>query len=65
MAKGFSIAPNQSDNTRQELYKIEEECTSGWQEYKTGLTKAQTVAEHQFLINEGYAPSRIKITRIQ
>ena len=60
MAKGFSQKSNQS-----ELYKIEEECTSGWQEYKTNLTKEQTEAEYQFLINEGYAPSRIKITRLQ
>ena len=60
MAKGFSPKPNQ-----QELYRIEEEGTSGWQEYKTNLTKEQTEAEYQFLINEGYAPSRIKITRLQ
>ncbi len=60
MAKGFSPKPNQP-----ELYRIEEECTSGWQEYKTDLTKEQTEAEYQFLINEGYPPSRIKITRLQ
>jgi len=60
MAKGFSQKPNQP-----ELYKIEEECTSGWQEYKTNLTKEEVTAEYEFLINEGYAPSRIKITRIQ
>jgi hypothetical protein len=60
MAKGFSVKPNQP-----ELYRIEEECTSGWQEYKTNLTKEQTEAEYQFLINEGYPPSRIKITRLQ
>ncbi len=60
MAKGFSLKPNQP-----ELYRIEEECTSGWQEYKTDLTKEQTEAEYQFLINEGYPPSRIKITRLQ
>ena len=60
MAKGFSLKPNQP-----ELYRIEEECTSGWQEYKTNLTKEQTEAEYQFLINEGYPPSRIKITRLQ
>mgnify|MGYP001200372721 FL=1 len=60
MAKGFSVKPNQP-----ELYRIEEECTSGWQEYKTNLTKEQTEAEYQFLINEGYPPSRIKVIRIQ
>jgi len=60
MTKGFTQKPNQP-----ELYKIEEECTSGWQEYKTNLTKQEVKAEYEFLINEGYAPSRIKITRIQ
>ena len=60
MAKGFSVKPNQP-----ELYRIDEECTSGWQEYKTNLTKEQTEAEYQFLINEGYPPSRIKVIRIQ
>ena len=61
MAKGFSVASNKPD----ELYKIEEESTSGWHEYKTNLTKEEVKSEYEFLINEGYAPSRIKITRIQ
>ena len=60
MAKGFSVVPN-----KPELYRIEEECTSGWEEYKTNLTKEEVKEEYEFLINEGYPPSRIKITRIQ
>ena len=60
MAKGFTVRPNQP-----ELYRIEEECTTGWEEYKTNLTKEQATEEYEFLINEGYAPSRIKIIRIQ
>jgi len=60
MAKGFSVKPNQP-----ELYKIEEECTTGWEEYKTNLTKEEAKQVYDFLINEGYAPYRIKITRIQ
>jgi|TARA_Y100000022_G_scaffold194363_1_gene198641 hypothetical protein len=60
MAKGFSVKPNQP-----ELYKIEEECTTGWEEYKTNLTKEEAKQVYDFLINEGYAPYRIKLTRIQ
>ena len=48
-----------------QLYKIEEECTTGWEEYKTNLTKEEAKQVYDFLINEGYAPYRIKLTRIQ
>jgi len=60
MAQGFTIKSNDP-----ELYKIEEECTSGWQEYKTNLTKEQCANEYEFLINEGQSPERIKIIRIK
>jgi len=60
MAKGFSVKPNQP-----ELYKIEEECTTGWEEHKTNLTKEEAKKVYDSLIYEGVNPQRIKITRIQ
>ena len=61
MAKGFTVASNKPD----ELYKIEEESTSGWHEYKTNLTKEECKIEYDKLINDGQSPQRIKITRVQ
>ena len=60
MAQGFTIKSNSN-----ELYKIEEECTMGWIEIKTNLTKEECTAEYELLINEGQSPERIRITRMQ
>ena len=60
MAQGFNVKA-----TSPALYKIEEECTIGWVEIKTNLTKEECTVEYEFLINEGQSPERIKITRIQ
>ena len=48
-----------------ELYRIEEESTSGWHEHKTNLTKEECQECYENLIYEGVSPKRIKITRIQ
>tara|TARA_R100000027_G_scaffold4820_1_gene3968 strand:+ start:691 stop:846 length:156 start_codon:yes stop_codon:yes gene_type:complete len=48
-----------------QLYKIEEECTTGWEEHKTNLTKEEAKKVYDSLIYEGVNPQRIKITRIQ
>ena len=60
MAQGFTIKSNSN-----ELYKIEEECTSGWQIVKTNITKEECKEQYQALIGDGVSPDRIKITRIQ
>ena len=60
MAQGFNVKPN-----KPQLYKIEEECTVGWVEIKTNLTKEECTVEYEFLMNEGQSPERIRITRIQ
>ena len=52
-------------SNKPELYKIEEESTSGWHEYKTNLTKEECKIEYDKLINDGQSPQRIKITRVQ
>ncbi len=48
-----------------ELYRIEEESTSGWHEHKTNLTKEEAKQIYDSLIYGGVNPQRIKITRIQ
>lgn len=59
MAQGFTIKTNQP-----KLYKIEEECTSGWEVIETNLTKEQCKEHYDALMNDGVSPQRIKITRI-
>lgn len=46
-------------------YKIEEECTTGWEEIKTNLTKEECEKFYNSLLNDGVSPDRIKIIRIQ
>ena len=48
-----------------ELYKIEEESTSGWHECKTNLTKEECKEIYDQLLNKGINPKRLKITRVQ
>ena len=60
MAQGFTIKSNSN-----ELYKIEEECTSGWQIVKTNITKEECKEQYAALIGDGVSPDRIKITRLQ
>lgn len=59
MAQGFNVKSNH------QRYKIEEECTTGWEVYQTNLTREECQNVYDFMINEGISPSRIKITRIQ
>lgn len=47
------------------LYKIEEECTTGWEESFTSLTKEQAKEKYEYLLYRGVNPDRIKITRIR
>lgn len=47
------------------LYRIDEECTTGWVEVKTNLTKNECEIERASLINDGVSPDRIKIVRIR
>ena len=60
MAQGFTIKSNSND-----LYKIEEECTSGWHIVKTNITKEECKEQYAALIGDGVSPDRIKITRLQ
>ena len=46
------------------LYKIEEECTTGWEVIWTDLTKEQCKERYDELIDNGVSPKRIKISRI-
>lgn len=48
----------------QQLYKIEELCTSGWatqDDDTVKLTKEQAAAKAQDLIDEGLNPNRLRI----
>tara|TARA_E500000305_G_scaffold95936_1_gene85706 strand:+ start:667 stop:831 length:165 start_codon:yes stop_codon:yes gene_type:complete len=47
------------------LYKIEEECTSGWVEVATSLTKEECLLRYEEMLNEGTSPKRLKIVKIQ
>jgi len=48
-----------------QLYKIEEESTSGWHEIKTSLTKEECKKEYDNLLSDGINPKRIRIIRVQ
>ena len=63
MAREFKIKTNHEEYSQ--LYMIEEQCTTGWEVVKKDITKEQCKEEYDILINEGTAPSRIKVTRIQ
>ena len=53
------------NNMEDKRYKIEEECTTGWEEIKTNLTKEECQKFYNSLLNDGVSPDRIKITRVQ
>ena len=60
MAQGFTIKSNSN-----ELYKIEEEQTTGWTLVKSDITKEECKEQYEKLIADGVSPDRIKITRLQ
>ena len=47
------------------LYKIEEQCTSGWEEVVTSLTKEECKLYYEKMLSEGVNPRRLKIIKIQ
>ena len=66
MAQGLTIKSNSNSNSnKNELYKIEEEGTTGWEIVKTDITKEECKEQYDGLIADGVSPKRIKITRIQ
>lgn len=51
----------------EQLYRIDELCTSGWQQQDddtTNLTKEQATKRAQDLIDEGLNPNRLRIVPI-
>ena len=43
------------------LYRIEEQCTSGWAEVISGLTKDEANNKLNALIQEGYNPNDLRV----
>ena len=48
----------------EELYKLQEEETSGWTDITGPLTKEECKKYYEAQLNDGVNPKRIKITRV-
>ena len=59
MAQGFQIKKNN------ELYKLQEEGTSGWTDITPPLTREECERQYDIHLNEGTSPKRLKIVRVQ
>ena len=58
MAQGFKIKKNN------ELYKLQEEGTSGWTDITGPLTKEECKKYYDAQLNEGTSPKRLKVVRV-
>jgi hypothetical protein len=47
----------------EELYRVEEFCTTGWEVVASGLNRTEAETQVQSLLNEGYSTNRIKVVR--
>ena len=60
MSKGFTVNAKQP-----ELYKIQEQDTTGWNDITELLTKEECKVQYDFCISQGTAPERLKIIKVQ
>ena len=58
MAQGFQIKKNN------ELYKLQEEGTSGWTDITRPLTREECKRQYEENLNEGTSPKRLKVVRV-
>tara|TARA_R110002020_G_scaffold2527_2_gene12071 strand:- start:2317 stop:2496 length:180 start_codon:yes stop_codon:yes gene_type:complete len=58
MAQGFQIKKNN------ELYKLQEEVTSGWIDVTEPLTRKECIRYYEEHLNDGTSPKRLKIVRV-
>lgn len=47
----------------EELYRIEEMCTTGWEIVVSNLTRQQAIERVNSLMSEGYNPNYLKVVR--
>jgi hypothetical protein len=48
----------------EELYKLQEEGTSGWTDITSPLTKEECKRHYEENLNDGTSPKRLKIVRV-
>jgi len=49
----------------EELYKLQEEGTSGWTDITSPLTREECERQYDIHLNEGTSPKRLKVVRVQ
>jgi hypothetical protein len=47
----------------EELYRVEEYCTTGWEPVASGLNRTEAQQKVHSLMNEGYSTDRIRVVR--
>jgi hypothetical protein len=47
----------------EELYRVEELCTTGWEVIASNLTRHEATERVNSLMNEGCGPNRLKVIR--
>lgn len=48
----------------EQLYKLQEEGTSGWTDITGPLTKEECLKHYEGHLNEGTSPKRLKVVRV-
>jgi hypothetical protein len=49
----------------EELYKLQEEGTSGWTDITGPLTKEECKRQYDVQLNDGISPKRLNVVRVQ
>jgi hypothetical protein len=49
----------------EELYKLQEEGTSGWTDITGPLTKEECKRQYDVQLNDGTSPKRLNVVRVQ